>query len=181
MPTVHDTIYPRLKAVVAPQDLERVYTPTPEECDLAAQLTQDPVAYLGCLIYLKTFQRLGYFVRLPAVPESIVRHIAQCVDRVEQIPQLPGYDQAGTSRRHQARIRAYRGVKPFRAGGLQVIQRAIAEAAIQTEQLDDLINRAIEELLRHYDELPGFTTLLKEAQRQRAKTYTTFYQQVMTA
>ncbi len=50
MPTVQDTIYPRLKAVVAPQDLERVYTPTPEECDLAAQLTQDPVAYLGCLI-----------------------------------------------------------------------------------------------------------------------------------
>jgi general stress protein 26 len=52
MPTVQDTIYPRLKAVVAPHDLERVYTPTPQECDLAAQLTQDPVAYLGCLIVI---------------------------------------------------------------------------------------------------------------------------------
>jgi Domain of unknown function (DUF4158)/Tn3 transposase DDE domain len=181
MPTLQETIYPRLKSVVSPQDLERVYTPTPEECALAAQLTQDAVAYLGFLIYLKTFQRLGYFVRLHAVPDSIVRHIAQCVDRTDQIPQLPAYDHAGSSRRHQARIRAYRGVKPFGAGGLQVIQRAIADAANHTEQLDDLINRAIEELLRQYYELPGFTTLLKEAQRQRAKTYTTFYQQVLTA
>jgi hypothetical protein len=181
MPTLQETIYPRLKSVVSSQDLERVYTPTPEECALAAQLTQDAVAYLGFLIYLKTFQRLGYFVRLHAVPDSIVRHIAQCVDRTDQIPQLPAYDHAGSSRRHQARIRAYRGVKPFGAGGLQVIQRAIADAANHTEQLDDLINRAIEELLRQYYELPGFTTLLKEAQRQRAKTYTTFYQQVLTA
>ena len=41
MPTLQDTIYPRLKSVVTPQDLERVYTPTPEECELAAEVTQD--------------------------------------------------------------------------------------------------------------------------------------------
>jgi hypothetical protein len=34
---IHDTIYPRLKTIVSPQDLERVYTPTPDECALAAQ------------------------------------------------------------------------------------------------------------------------------------------------
>jgi hypothetical protein len=28
MTTIHDTIYPRLKTIVSPQDLERVYTPT---------------------------------------------------------------------------------------------------------------------------------------------------------
>jgi len=117
MTTIHDTIYPRLKTIVSPQDLERVYTPTPDECALAAQVAQDDVAYLGFLIYLKTFQRLGYFVRLPSVPACIVLHIARSVERTEHIGALAAYDQAGTSRRHQARIRAYRGVKPFREGG----------------------------------------------------------------
>jgi hypothetical protein len=41
MTTIHDTIYPRLKAIVSPQDLEQVYTPTPEECALAAEVAQD--------------------------------------------------------------------------------------------------------------------------------------------
>jgi len=122
MPTLQDTIYPRLKSVVTPQDLERVYTPTPEECELAAEVTQDRAAYLGFLIYLKTFQRLGYFVRLPAVPDCIVQHIARHLDRVDQIPRLAAYDRSGASRRHQTHIRTYRGVKPFRKGGLQVIQ-----------------------------------------------------------
>ena len=131
MTTIHDTIYPRLKTIVSPQDLERVYTPTPDECALAAQVAQDDVAYLGFLIYLKTFQRLGYFVRLPSVPDCIVQHIARSVERTEHSGALAAYDQTGTSRRHQARIRAYRGVKPFREGGHQLIRQALAAAAMQ--------------------------------------------------
>ncbi len=181
MTILQDTIYPRLKMVVAPHDLERVYTPTSEELDLVHRTTTDAVAALGFLIHLKTFQRLGYFVGLHTVPDGSVQHIAQSVEHRDLIPQLPAYDRSGTRRRHQAQIRAFRTVKPFRAGGLQVVQQAIAAAAMHTEQLADLINRAIEELLRQYYELPGFTTLYHEAQRQRAKTYASLYLQVMTA
>jgi len=52
---------------------------------------------------------------------------------------------------------------------------------MQTEQLADLINLAIEELLRHSYELPGFTRLVKVAQNQRANTYTQLYTQVSAA
>ena len=96
MTTIHDTIYPRLKTIVSPQDLERVYTPTPDECALATQVAQDDLAYLGFLIYLKTFQRLGCFVRLPNAPDCIVQHIARSVERTEHIGALAAYDQAGT-------------------------------------------------------------------------------------
>lgn len=181
MPTLQDTIYPRLTSVVASQDLERVYTPTEAECELAAEVTRDPVASLGFLISLKTFQRLGYFVPLPSVPDSIIQHIARCVDRVDQIPYLSAYGRSGTGHRHRAHIRAYRGVKPFRTGGQQVIEQAIAAAALQTEPLNDLINVAIEELLRHSYELPGFSTLVKVAQRERNRAYATLYQQVNAA
>ncbi|GAC1554085.1 MAG: Tn3 family transposase [Herpetosiphon sp.] len=181
MTTLQDTIYPRLKAVVAPHDLERVYTPTSDEIELAQRMTIDAVAALGFLIHLKTFQRLGYFVALHTVPTCIVQHIAQAVEHSDLIPHLPAYDRSGSRRRHQARIRALRNVKPFRAGGQQVVQRVVADAAVHTEKLDDLINLAIEELLRQYYELPGFTTLATIAQRQRAKSYTGLYTQVMAA
>jgi hypothetical protein len=92
-----------------------------------------------------------------------VQHIARSVERTDHIGALAAYAQGGTSRRHQARIRAYRGVKPFRDRGRALIEQVVATAAMQTEQLVDLINIAIEELLRHYYELPGFTTLLKVA------------------
>jgi hypothetical protein len=43
------------------------------------------------------------------------------------------------------------------------------QAARTREDLADLINIGIEELLRQSFELPGFTTLLEEAQRGRAE------------
>lgn len=177
---MHDTIYPHLNAVVARPDLQRLYTPTEAECDVATAETRDATAYLGFLLALKTFQRLGYFVRLSTIPGCIIRHIAEQVDCVAQIPDLAAYDQSGTSRRHHARIRALRGVKPFPAGGMPIIEQAMAAAARQTEPLADLINAAIDALLRQSYELPGFTTLVKVAQRQRTRIAMLFYQQVTT-
>jgi hypothetical protein len=62
MPSIPDTAYPRLKASVPPRDLAEVYTPTPKEQTLAAELTRSPTASVWFLIRLKTFQRRGYFV-----------------------------------------------------------------------------------------------------------------------
>lgn len=42
----------------------------------------------------------------------------------------------------------------------------------------DLINVAIEELVRQRFELPAFSTLTRTAQQIRAQVTTTFYQQV---
>ena len=44
MPTMHDTIYPHLNAVVARPDLQRLYTPTEAECDVATAETRDAAA-----------------------------------------------------------------------------------------------------------------------------------------
>ena len=88
------------------------------------------------------------------------------------------YHASGTRRRHHAKIRLYRKVKAFRKGGKPLLQATLAEAALQTEHPEDLVNIAIEELIRQSYELPGFTTLVKEAQKQRKKTYTRFYQQI---
>ncbi|HEY4049639.1 MAG TPA: hypothetical protein VGM27_22480 [Acidobacteriaceae bacterium] len=55
----------------------------------------------------------------------------------------------------------------------------MAESTLEPElyfwDLADIINMAIEELIRHNFELPGFTTLLKEAKLGRTEVNRTLY------
>jgi len=54
-------------------------------------------------------------------------------------------------------------------------------AAERMEDLADIINVAIEELIRESFELPGFSTLHKEAKRGRAEVNRTLYRRVSDA
>ena len=76
MPTESETAYPRFKSAVTDRELREVYTPTPDEYELARQHTTGTLAQVAFLILLKTFQRLGYTVSLTAVPVRVVDHIA---------------------------------------------------------------------------------------------------------
>jgi Domain of unknown function (DUF4158) len=42
----------------------------------------DDTTWLGFVVLLKTFQRLGYFVPSKEVPEAIIEHIATVIKRV---------------------------------------------------------------------------------------------------
>jgi Domain of unknown function (DUF4158) len=75
MPSMHETAYPRLKAAITARDLAEVYTPTSEEMTLAVSLTGSETAQACCVLLLKTFQRLGYFVYLHDVLDPIVTHV----------------------------------------------------------------------------------------------------------
>jgi len=181
MTTLEDqTIYPRLKETLSTQDLARVYTPTPDEHAWAAEITDqaDATATLGCLIHLKTFQRLGYFVPIQKVPPRIIEHIATATNLTTASAHLAAYQRSGSLSRHHDAIRALREVTAYRVGGQAIIEQAVAEAAVQHEDLADLINIAIETLIARRYELPGFTTLAKLARRQRTATYTTWYDRI---
>jgi len=137
--------------------------------DLADRVVRSATARLGFLVLLKTFQRLGYFVMVRDVPASIVEHIAHDQGFLETPGGLDEYDDSGTRRRHVPIIREYLGAKPFGDEGLALLGRVVSEAARTKEDLADLVNIGIEELVCHNFELPGFTTLLEEAQRGRAE------------
>ena len=169
MPSIQDTAYPRLRSQVSQRELAEIYTPTADELTLARGLTKGVVARLGFLALLKTFQRLGYFVQLPDVPQTIVEHIAHTQGFLVTPEGLANYDASGTRRRHVPIIRAHQRVHAFGAEGQMVLQRAIREAAHTKEDLADLINVALEELVRQGFELPGLTPLHEEAQRGRVE------------
>jgi TnpA family transposase len=181
MPTVHETAYPRLKSSVSPRELTDLYTPTVAEVELAGRASRGETARLGFLVLLKTFQRLGYFVALRDVPRSIVEHIGHDQGLLIIPETMAEYDDSGTRRRHVKIIRAYLRVQGFDEIGQTVLSTAVRLAAERMEDLADIINVAIEELVRGSFELPGFTTLHKEAKRGRAEVNRTFYRRVSDA
>lgn len=181
MPTIQETAYPRLKAHVSAHDLAAIYTPTPDELALAGQSARGEGARLGFLILLKTFQRLGYFVPVGQVPASIAEHIAASAQTQAGLSDLAGYDLSGTRRRHLHIIRQTLHVQGYGKEARHAMTSAVGEAARTKEDLADLINVAIEELVRKKYELPAFDTLARAARHVRSVLYRRFYQQVDAA
>ena len=154
MPTVHETAYPRLKSSVIRRELIDLYTPTQAELEVAARASKGESARLGFLVLLKTFQRLGYFIPLRDVPRSIVEHIGHDRGMLIVPETMEEYDESGTRRRHVKIIRKYLCVQSFDESGQAVLSAAVRLAAARMEDLADIINVAIEELIRSSFELP---------------------------
>ena len=181
MSSVQDTAYPRFKSSVTPQELSAIYTPTPEEQILAERVTKGNVAKLGFLTLLKSFQRLGFAMAISEVPLAIIQHIAGIVGTSASAQELAGYDSSGTRRRHIVTIRDYLQLQAYGESAQQVMVTAM-EAAVQTRHdLVDLINIALEELVRQRFELPGFSTLERMARSVRTRVTSTLYQKVATS
>jgi len=181
--TLHETAYPRLKSNPTPKELADIYTPTSEELRLAARLApRSPSARLAVLVYLKTFQRLGYFTQLKHVPAPILAHIAQAA-RIEpdSIEQLARYDLSGTKRLHLERLRAHLQVRILGAVGRTWLV-TVAESAAHTKHLaPDIINVMLEELVHHRYELPAFSTLERIALSARERVHQGYFRRIYEA
>jgi len=178
MASIQETAYPRLKTAVRRRDLDTVYTPTWDEIALANRSTRTAVPRVCFLILLKTFQRLGYFVPLAEVPTAIAKHIARSVGARLGTDDLRRYDASGTRRRHLLLIRAHLGVRPYDAGARRLLVAAMDAAARTKDDPADLVNVAIEELIRHRYELPAFDPLARTARRVRGRVHRLLYRQI---
>src|SRR6266567_1481603 len=180
MPTEPETAYPRFKSTVTDRELREVYTPTPDECDLARQNTTGSVAQVAFLILLKTFQRLGYAVSLTAVPVRVVDHIANQGGLTVTTADLIGYDASGTRRRHLRIIRTHLGISAYGPEAQAAMEQAMAEAALSKDDLIDLINIALEEMVRQHWELPAFSAFSRAAMKIRSRVNNGFHAHIGT-
>lgn len=179
MPSPQDTAYPRFKNALSSKELASVYTPSPEELLLSSQVTKSQQSRLGFLVLLKTFQRLGYAVPVADVPITITRHIATAVELKLRPDGLSAYDGSTSRKRHLTIIRRYLNLQIFGQAARQIINQVMTNAAQTKHDLVDLINVAIEELVRQRFELPAFSTLLKAARQVRNQVTQSLYQQVL--
>ena len=179
MPSLQETAYPRLKSNPSTKAFATVYTPTNEEITLAQTVTRGEVPKLGFLILLKTFQTVGHPVQVAHVPRAIILHIAKTIQVTLSSDDLSGYDASGTRRRHLSMIRKHLNIQAFNSKAHQVMVTAMEKAVQVQHDLVDLINVAIEEVIRHRFELPGFTTLLQSARDVRAASNAALFQGVL--
>lgn len=178
MPTISDTAYPRLKVRPSQKELERNYTPTDEEKSFAWQRTTSEIQTFRVLVWLKVFQRLGYFPSYDEIPATLLEHIAKFVDVDDASNALSSYDYSALKWVHHSLVREYLSVTAFNASARRIAVAACLEAAATRDDLVDIINVAIEELIRQRYELPGFSTLVKIARAARSRTNTDYHQQV---
>jgi hypothetical protein len=82
---------------------------------------------------------------------------------------MVAYDASTARDRHMALVRASIGVTAYGSAARKIIVEASLEAARTRDDLADIINVAIEEVVRQHYELPAFGTLLKLARAARAR------------
>ena len=105
---------------------------------------------------LKSFQRLGYFTDPELVPQPIIIHLRTCLELDDKVSPLPSLRSV---RYYQEAIRTYLEISPYNNRGQELAAIAISQAASVKEHPADLINVAIEELVKQRYELPAFSTL----------------------
>jgi Domain of unknown function (DUF4158) len=167
MPSVSDTAYPRFKINPSAKELNELYTPTVQELAFARERARQPLQRAGLLLLLKTFQRLGYFAACAEIPVPIIRHVFRCTALAVLPEQLQAYDASTARDRHTALIREFLGVTAYGPAAREVVVETCLQAARTRDDLPDLINMAIEELIRQRFELPAFSTLLRIARTTR--------------
>ncbi|KAB2331563.1 DUF4158 domain-containing protein [Cytobacillus depressus] len=179
MPSIQDTNYPRFKSNLSEKDLEEVYTPKIKEIKWAEVKSKGFLQQLALLVLIKTVQKLGFFIRVVDVPEVIVAHIAKKAHLpVPTKEEWKTYSETRTAKRHVRFIRDYLQLRPFNQEAHQILINTMTKLAISKDDPADLVNAAIEELIRQRYELPVYNTLKDAANDVRNKSYRAIYNQI---
>jgi TnpA family transposase len=166
--SIERTAYPRFKRVVSARELEASFTPTLDEIAWAQSLTKSPAHLLGLVLALKCFQRLGRFPPNDEVPDSVPEHVRTTLGLAEEVNGTA--TPARTLRQHRSLVREHLGVMSDPRQARKVAEAAVHAAAETKDNPADLINVALEELVRGRCEIPGYSTLDDMAARIRMET-----------
>jgi TnpA family transposase len=149
-------VYPSLPETLTEDDLARLFAVTSEEWAWARGVARRGPSMVALLAHLKMFQHVGRFLSVADLPSAVISHVAKQIHL--EVPTDFGYDRRTLYRHHQA-IRQYLGITPWGAKARGVASRAIAVAAEARIDPADLINAAIDALIRERCELPLLSTL----------------------
>jgi hypothetical protein len=179
LPSIQDTIYPRFKSNLTEKDLEEVYTPVMNEIEWAEVKAKGTLQQLALLVLIKTVQKLGFFIRIVDVPEAIVIHIAKkAYLPLPTKEEWKTYSETRTAKRHFRFVRDYLQLRPFDHEAHQILIDTMSKIAFNKDDPADLVNAAIEELIRQRYKLPVYNTLKDAANDVRTKSYRAIYHQI---
>lgn len=175
MTAIERTAYPRFKLQPSAKELADLYTPAADEITFARTQTANKAGIFRLLVLLKSFQRLGYFPKAESIPSRVIVYLRKVLNVPTSIAVIAPLR---SQRRYQQALRNYLEVKPFDGTARQVAATAIAQAAKTMDYPADLINVAIEELVKERHELSVFNTLDRLAGNVRSIANTHLFRQI---
>ncbi|MEV4128641.1 DUF4158 domain-containing protein [Nocardia sp. NPDC049707] len=149
------------------------FTPSEDETGWARSKTTSDGHLLALVVLLKCNQRLGYFPKLADVPDAVVSYVRSMLGVADSV--VAGHESERTLWRHREFVRTRLGVVYEPARVRAVAEKAIRAAALTKDNPADLINVALEELVRQSCELPGYTTLDSMTTSIRAEVNSGFF------
>lgn len=156
MTLIDRTAYPRFKQYPSAKELTELYPPTLEELKFVKSRVRSHEGLLCFMVMLKSLERLGYFPHPENVPITIIKHIRSYLKLRDWVRAIPTDCQ---KRNYQQVIREYLGVKSYDKAAQKLIAVVVSSAAEVKDHPADLINIAIEELVKERYELPTFNSL----------------------
>lgn len=166
MASIERTAYPRFQRLLTAQDLQRLFSPAPEELNWVNGFARQADRRLALMVQLKCFQYLHYFCSIDQIPPEVIEHISACMGLPPQ--QEITYPSAHRSLyRHHEAVRKLLGVQPFTGPRARNDAVRIAREVSQIVNTRiDIINILIAELVRLDYELPMFGALVKIAEKE---------------
>jgi hypothetical protein len=177
MTAIDRTAYPRFTRAPSGSELRDLYTPTPEELAFVTDTARGESPRLSLLVLLKVFQRLGYFPAPREIPRAIIEHLRAVLHAsASTIPDIT----PRTLYTYHAAIRTYLGISADTEQMQKAASAAIAKAVQVRDDPADLINAAIEMLVKARCELPAYGTLDELANRLRRQVHEQLFQEVLS-
>jgi hypothetical protein len=174
--SIERTAYPRFTGLVTARELVAL-SPTSSEVAWAEKRTRSGKYLLALSLALKCFQRLGYFPKPNDIPETVVDHIRRCLELPVATSATPGSQRS--EQRHRDFVRERLGVTTNHQQARALAADAIRAAAAVKNNPADLINVALELLVKASLELLAYSTLDDMAATIRAEVNTAIFEGIV--
>ena len=159
-PTASRVIYPELPDPLTSGDLQQLFSPSFDERRWAPTVARTPAPQVALLVHLKIFQTIGRFARAVDVPLVAIEYVAR---RLGVEPAEPLIFADRTLYRHRPAILNRLEVVSWGAEARALAEATMFKVARARTDPADIINSAIDALIRHGFELPALATLRRLA------------------
>ncbi|MEI8159196.1 MAG: Tn3 family transposase [Burkholderiales bacterium] len=173
--TSASVIYPELPDPLTPGDLQELFNPSFDERKWAPSVARTPETQVALLVHLKIFQTIGRFMSVGDVPLAAVEYVARKM-AIESETTL--ICPIRTHFRHRQAILSRLKVTAWGAEGRALAQATMCKTARARTDPADIMNSAIDALIRHDFELPPLATLRRQAGTWHSKTNTAQWAEV---
>jgi TnpA family transposase len=177
MASIERTAYPRFDRTFSAKEIHTLFTPSDKELLFTRSVVKGERAILHLLLLMKSFQYLGYFPKVEDIPHSATTHL--CAFLQITISQPLSSPRRSIYRYHQV-ILEFLEISAYNKQARRLAASSIYNAAQSMDNPADLINVAIETLIKERFELPSFYLLDKLARRIRTLVNYKFFAQIFS-